>query len=263
MVTGAGGEHGKQIALALAKRGAKLVLQDQFMSNGVKDVLTVVKQAEKFGAKAIGHHMELHKGYKTLVKSAIDQFGRIDILIHCEGHLRMWRMDFPDARLWSRVIRDNLNDTLRLNQEVYNVMEKQGSGKIINFTSNFAIDGETAFSVYNTAKLGVHGVTLAVAQMGETKGISANSVAITVQHLRPIKATDVITEDMYEQQSSQLVLYLASDDCKCNGLQFSSRGNHLSLVNWKLENILSVSDSETPESFADKWKISAQNVAKL
>lgn len=176
IVTGAGRGIGKAIALKLASLGANLVINYRNSENEAK---ALVEEIEALGAKAVMVKADVSsfEEAEKLVKTAVEQFGKVDILVNNAGItkdtllLRMKESDFDS------VININLKGTFNCIKHCTQVMLKQKSGKIINISSVVGISGNAGQANYAASKAGIIGLTKSVAKELGSRGINVNAVA--------------------------------------------------------------------------------------
>lgn len=176
LVTGASRGIGRAVAVALAKEGAKVVINYAGNAAAANDTLQMIKE---LGGEAVLAQADVAdaQAVDSLVKQAIDSFGRIDILVNNAGITRdnlLLRMKEED---WDAVMNTNLKGIFHCTKQVSRVMIKQKSGKIINMTSVVGVMGNAGQSNYAAAKAGVIGFTKSMAKELAPRGITVNAVA--------------------------------------------------------------------------------------
>lgn len=190
VVTGAGRGVGRDIALRLASRGAKVVVNDlgsaadgSGASGSVADA--VVEEIKKAGGTAVANHGSVAdaKDAEGVVDSAIKNFGKIDILVNNAGILRdrmIWNMSDEE---WDAVMKVHLYGHFYCTRAAVRKMReavqagKQTNGRIINFTSHSATKGSAGQPNYAAAKAGVIGFTNAMALACKGFGVTCNAIA--------------------------------------------------------------------------------------
>ncbi|KAJ9606903.1 bifunctional hydroxyacyl-CoA dehydrogenase/enoyl-CoA hydratase fox2 [Cladophialophora chaetospira] len=170
LITGAGAGLGRGYALAFAKRGASIVVNDLVNPD------TTVQEIQKLGGKAVGNKASVEDG-DAVVKSAIDAFGRIDILINNAGILRDKAFTNMDDKLWDDILAVHLRGTYKVTKAAYPYMVKQKYGRIVNTTSTSGIYGNFGQANYAAAKLGILGFSRALALEGRKNNIFVNTIA--------------------------------------------------------------------------------------
>ena len=175
LVTGASQGIGRACALALAESGTQLAL----CARNEEKLAEVVREAESKGAQAAAFRMDVsdENSVKTAVKSAIERFGKVDILINNAGITKdtlLMRMKRAD---WDSVMQTNLTGAFFCTQAVISSMLKQRWGRIINITSVFGQMGQVGQANYAASKAGLIGFTMAMAREVASRNITVNAVA--------------------------------------------------------------------------------------
>ncbi len=176
LVTGASRGIGRAIAVAMAKAGAKVVVNYAGNTAAAQDV---INEIEAFGGQAIAVQADVAQteAVESLLKQTLDAYGRVDILVNNAGITRdnlLLRMKEDD---WDAVMNTNLKGIFHCTKQVSRVMIKQKCGKIINMTSVVGITGNAGQSNYAAAKAGVIGFTKSMAKELASRGITVNAVA--------------------------------------------------------------------------------------
>ncbi|KAH7375928.1 short chain dehydrogenase [Plectosphaerella cucumerina] len=205
LITGAGAGIGRAYALAFAKYGATLVIND------LVDTDTVVNEIKKLGGKAVGVKASVEDG-DAVVKGAIDAFGRIDILINNAGILRDKAFTNMDDKLWDPVMNIHLRGTYKVTKAAWPYMLKQKYGRIVNTTSTSGIYGNFGQANYAAAKCGILGFSRAIAQEGAKYNIYVNTIAPNAgtQMTATIMPAEMV-EAFKPDYIAPLVLALSSD----------------------------------------------------
>ena len=186
IVTGAGGGLGKQHALALAKRGAKVVVNDL---GGARDgsggstsaAQAVVDEIRAAGGEAIANSASVtdFDAVQAMVQQAVDTWGRVDILVNNAGILRdktFAKMDLADFRL---VLDVHLMGAVHCTKAVWPIMTAQKYGRIVMTTSSTGLYGNFGQSNYGAAKLALVGLMQTLALEGAKHDIRVNCLAPT------------------------------------------------------------------------------------
>ncbi|ODT86289.1 SDR family NAD(P)-dependent oxidoreductase [Phenylobacterium sp. SCN 70-31] len=184
IVTGAGGGLGRQHALELARRGAKVVVNDlggsMDGSGGGSDAANkVVDEIKAAGGEAIanGSSVTDDAGVARMVKDAMDAWGRIDILVANAGILRdktFAKMEIAD---FSVVVDVHLMGTVKPAKAVWEIMRAQNYGRIVVTTSSSGLYGNFGQSNYGAAKLGVIGFMNTLKLEGQKNNIHVNAIS--------------------------------------------------------------------------------------
>lgn len=175
IVTGAGRNIGKAIALTLAKEGAKITVVDVNDIDGE----TVVKEIKSIGSDAIYIHCDISKSdeVEKMIKTTVDTFGKLDILVNNAGITRdtlIVRMKDED---WEKVISINLSGTFYCSRAASKIMMTQKSGKIVNISSIVGLMGNAGQVNYSSSKAGVIGLTRSLARELASRNITVNAIA--------------------------------------------------------------------------------------
>jgi 3-oxoacyl-[acyl-carrier protein] reductase len=219
VITGASRGIGRAIAIALASEGAKVVVNYASSTSAAEEVVNMIKEK---GGEAIALHADVsHEAQvENLIKSTMDTWGRVDVLVNNAGITRdtlLLRMKLED---WQSVIDLNLTGVFLATRAVSKIMLKQKSGRIINITSVAGQMGNPGQANYSAAKAGVIGFTKTVAKEMASRGITVNAVApgfIATDMTADLKNTDEILKFIplgrYGQPEdiAGMVRFLASD----------------------------------------------------
>ncbi len=176
IVTGASRGIGRAVAIALAKVGAKVVVNYAGNAQAAEEVRQSIVDN---GGQAITFQADIANAaaVDALVKQTIDSFGKIDILVNNAGITRdglLMRMKEED---WDAVMNTNLKGIFYCTKAVAKIMMKQRSGRIINMTSVVGIMGNAGQANYAAAKAGVIGFTKSMAKELASRGITVNAIA--------------------------------------------------------------------------------------
>ncbi|GAB3022039.1 SDR family oxidoreductase [Niabella terrae] len=162
VVTGASAGIGKTIALALANKGARLVLG----ARNTERLEKVVEEISRTGGQAISRKTDVrHKAdLGQLVQAALTQYGRLDVIVNNAGIARLSRIDECDTAGWDEMIDINLKGVLYAMAAVIPVFNQQGSGHIVNILSTSGIQITPLQAVYAGTKNAVRTITEAFRQ---------------------------------------------------------------------------------------------------
>jgi 3-oxoacyl-[acyl-carrier protein] reductase len=222
LVTGSSRGIGRAIALELAKRGIDIVVND---SKNPQEGLEVANEINKIGQRAIYIQADVSDfdQVKKMIEKAIDEFGRIDILINNAGIVMDKKLENMSIEQWGRVIDVNLTGTFNCTKSVIKYMKERGSGKIINIASVVGEIGNFGQANYAASKGGVIAFTKTVAKEYAKDGILVNAVApgfIKTKMVEgiPQKVMQKILEQIplgrlgEPEEVAKLVCFLASED---------------------------------------------------
>lgn len=237
VITGAGGGLGRSHALELARRGAKVLVNDLGGSvdgSGASSSAAqrVVDEIRAFGGQAAANHdsVATPEGGQAIVQAALDAFGRVDVLVNNAGILRDKAFHKMDQAMIDAVIDVHLKGAFHVSQPAFRLMREQGYGRIISTSSASGLFGNFGQANYGAAKAGLAGLTRVLAIEGAGHGIRVNAIA-------PIASTRM-TEDLLGELAtkvspesvSPLVAYLAHEDCSVNGNVYSVAGGRVARI---------------------------------
>jgi len=196
IITGAGGGIGREHALAMAKEGAAIVVNDL---GGARDgsgagsamADKVVEEIKALGAEAVANYDNVStvEGGESILETALDQFGRVDVLVNNAGILRDKSFANTTEDLWDPVLAVHLKGTYCVTRPVYVHMKESGQGGvIINTSSTSGLNGNFGQCNYGAAKAGIAGFTRCLALEGKKYGVRCFILA-------PVAVTR-LTEDL-------------------------------------------------------------------
>src|SRR3954449_13004713 len=184
VITGAGGGLGRSHALELAKRGALIVVNDLGGSvdgQGASHTAAqkVVDEIKAAGGDAVANYdsVATPEGGENIVKTAVDAFGRIDIIINNAGILRDTSFKNMTKDMLEPVLDVHLKGAFYVTQAAWQPMRDQGYGRIVNTSSGAGIFGNFGQTNYGAAKAGLVGFTRVLAVEGAKDNIKANAIA--------------------------------------------------------------------------------------
>lgn len=237
IVTGAGGGLGRAHALELASRGAKVVVNDlggaMDGTGGSSDAANaVVEEIRSAGGTAIanGGSVSDRAGASSMVTDAVNEWGRVDILINNAGILRdksFAKMELDDFEL---VLDVHLMGSVNVTKAVWPVMREQNYGRIVMTTSPSGLYGNFGQANYGAAKLGLVGFMNTLKIEGAKNNVHTNTIA-------PVAATrmtaDLIPEEAQANLGPELVtpavVYLCTEDAP-NGVIVQAQGGQYSIA---------------------------------
>jgi NAD(P)-dependent dehydrogenase (short-subunit alcohol dehydrogenase family) len=210
IVTGAGGGLGREHALALAQRGAKVVVND--LGPGAEAVAQEIKAAGGEALASIGSVTDF-EAVQATVKLAMDTWGRVDILVNNAGILRdksFTKMDLADFKL---VVDVHLMGAVNCCKAVWDIMRAQKYGRIVNTTSSSGLFGNFGQSNYGAAKMALVGLMQTLSIEGAKDNIKVNCLAPTAatamtEGLMP----QAVLDKLAPAAVTPGLLYLVSED---------------------------------------------------
>ena len=237
IITGAGGGLGRSHALDLARRGALLVINDLGgSSDGTGHSETaaqkVVDEIKAAGGEAVANYdsVATPEGGESIVQTAVDTFGRVDIIINNAGILRDTSFKNMTPDQVNPVLDVHLRGAFYVTQPAWQRMRDQGYGRIINTASAAGIFGNFGQTNYGAAKMGLVGLTRVLAVEGAKNNIKVNAIA-------PVAKTRM-TEELFGEAMDKLtpelvtpvVTYLAHEDCPVTGEVYSVGGGRVARI---------------------------------
>jgi NAD(P)-dependent dehydrogenase (short-subunit alcohol dehydrogenase family) len=238
VVTGAGGGLGRSHALLLASRGAKVVVNDLGGSRdgsgaGSEMADAVVQEIVDAGGEAVANYdsVATWDGGHAVVQSALDAFGRIDIVVNNAGILRDVSFAKMEEDQLDLVLKVHLYGGFHVTKAAWPHLRDAGYGRVINTTSGSGLYGNFGQSNYSAAKLGLVGLTRTLAIEGQKYGITANVIApVAASRMTEDIMPPALLEVLQPENVSPLVGYLASEACTETGRIFSVGGGYIARV---------------------------------
>ena len=237
IITGAGGGLGRQHALLMASRGALVVVNDlggaidgSGSDKGAAE--RVVDEIKAIGGEAVAdtNSVATPEGGKAIVQTALDTFGRVDVVINNAGILRDKAFHNMEPDLLNPVIYVHLKGSFYVTQPAWVVMREQGYGRIVSTSSAAGIFGNFGQTNYGAAKMGLVGFTRVLAVEGAKYNIKANAIAPLALTRMTENLMGALGDKLDPALVSPLVAYLAHEDCPVSGQTFSVGGGRIAHV---------------------------------
>ena len=237
IITGAGGGLGRQHALLLAQRGALVVVNDlggniDGTGGDASAAQKVVDEIKAAGGEAVADHNSVAtpEGGAAIVKTAVDTFGRVDIVINNAGILRDKSFHNMSPDLMNPVFDVHLKGAFHVTQPAWVLMREQGYGRIISTSSAAGIFGNFGQTNYGAAKLGLVGFTRVLAVEGAKYNIKANAIAPLALTRMTEDLMGALADKLDPSQVSPIVAWLAHEDCPVSGQVYSVGGGRIANV---------------------------------
>jgi len=232
IVTGAGAGLGRSHAMLLAARGAKVVVNDlggRVDGTGANASAAdgVVAEIRAAGGEAVANHdsVATPEGAHAILKTALDAFGTIDIVVNNAGIIRYKSLLQHTAEDFAATLAVHLNGSFYLSQAAFPIMKEKRYGRLVFTSSSGGMRGSADGVAYAAAKAGVVGLANVMALAGAPHGVTSN-VILPNAYTRMTEA--VVAERHRERLGpdfiSPLVLYLCSEQCKLNHEMFACGG---------------------------------------
>lgn len=252
IVTGAGQGLGQAYAVALARRGAAVLINDV----EAQSAHSVAKAIVDAGGVALPHVGSAQDG-QSVVDAAIDHFGRLDILVNNAGILRdavFHKMSNTD---WQNVLDVHLNGTYAVTRAAWPLLREQEWGRVIMTSSIAGVHGNFGQANYATAKLGLFGFAQSLAIEGAHKNIRVNTIApVAATQLTRPSLSESLLDGLAAEHIAPLIVLLASDECPSTGQLFEAGGGHFAQLRWERSNVLGFPkpDHVAAEDLLQEWK---------
>ena len=257
IVTGAGGGLGRSHALALAERGAKVVVNDLGDDSGNSSTAeAVVNEIENAGGEAIAHDANVSstEQVEDMARAAMDMWGRIDILINNAGILRdktFLKMSMDEFRL---VVDVHLIGSVNCTKAVWEIMREQKYGRIVFTTSSSGLYGNFGQANYGAAKMAMVGLMNTLHLEGAKYDIRVNCLAPTAgtamtEGLFP----DAVFDLMAPESVSPGVVFLAGPDAPSRKVLAAGGGSFAVFKGMETEGLSLAPDAVTAEGIATAW----------
>jgi len=262
IVTGAGQGLGRSHAIELAKRGAKVVVNDlggatDGTGSSSEAARAVVTEIEAAGGEALanGANVAKYDEVEAMVAEAKDRWGRVDILVNNAGILRdksFAKGSLDDFRL---VLEVHLMGTVNCTKACWDTMREQEFGRIVVTTSSSGLYGNFGQTNYGAAKMGVIGLMNTLVLEGAKYNIRVNALAPTAgtrmtEGLIPEKAFELLTPETV----TPAVLYLVSDDGPNRTILCAGAGGYAVSRIVETEGMWLPPEEQTPEGLAAHWE---------
>jgi NAD(P)-dependent dehydrogenase (short-subunit alcohol dehydrogenase family) len=220
IVTGAGAGLGKTYALELAQRGAKVVVNDlggarDGSGSGTTAADAVVDEIKSAGGEAVANYDSVAtvEGGENIVKTAVDNFGKVDILINNAGILRDKSLLKLEEMEWDLVLDVHLKGAFCVSKPAFKIMKENQFGRIINTTSGAGLYGNFGQANYASAKMGLIGLMHSLSVEGAKYNIKCNALApVALSRLTEDIMPPEMKAKLQPEFVTPLVVYLVSEE---------------------------------------------------
>jgi NAD(P)-dependent dehydrogenase (short-subunit alcohol dehydrogenase family) len=261
IVTGSGQGLGRCHAIELAKRGAKVVVNDlggaaDGTGGSSEAAKAVVAEIEAAGGEAManGANVAKYDEVEAMVKATMDKWGRVDILVNNAGILRdksFVKGSLDDFRM---VLDVHLMGSINCTKAVWGIMRDQAYGRVVMTTSSSGLYGNFGQTNYGSAKMGVIGAMNTLSQEGAKYNIKVNALAPTAgtrmtEGLIPEAAFDLLTPETV----TPAVLYMVSEDAPARTIIAAGAGCYSVVKIHETQGAYLAAEDQSPEGIAANW----------
>jgi NAD(P)-dependent dehydrogenase (short-subunit alcohol dehydrogenase family) len=234
IITGAGGGLGRQHALLLASRGAQIVVNDLGSSvsgegGSEGPAQAAAKEINDLGGVAVAdtNSVATPEGGQAIVQTAVDAFGRVDIVINNAGILRDKAFHNMGPELINPVLDVHLRGAFNVTRPAWIKMREQSYGRVLNTASNAGILGNFGQANYGAAKMGLVGLTRVLAHEGAKYNIKANAIAPVAGTRMTSDLLGALAEKLDPALVSPIAAWLVHEDCPVTGEVYSAAGGRI------------------------------------
>jgi NAD(P)-dependent dehydrogenase (short-subunit alcohol dehydrogenase family) len=238
VVTGAGGGLGRQHALLLAERGAAVVVNDLGGSvDGTGQAASaadgVVAEIQAKGGAAVAEYSSVAtpEGGAAIVQKALDEFGRLDVVINNAGILRDKAFHNMEVDQITAVLDVHLRGSFYVTRAAWPHLREQGYGRVVMTSSASGVIGNFGQANYGAAKMGMVGLVNVLKLEGAKYNIKVNAIApiaVTRMTEELLGAFGITADQFGPELVSPAVAYLASEECELTGEVWSVGGGSVS-----------------------------------
>ena len=260
VVTGAGNGLGRAHALLFASRGAKVVVNDlggdiHGGGGSAKAADVVVKEIQDAGGEAVANYDSVTDGTK-IVQTAMDTWGRIDVVVNNAGILRDVSFHKMTEADWDLVYQVHVKGSFAVTHAAWPHMREAGYGRVVMTASAAGIYGNFGQANYAMAKLGLHGFGQTLAIEGRKRGIHVNTIApIAGSRMTETVLPQNLLDALKPEYVSPLVAWLAHEDCEASGGLYGVGGGHFAGLRWERSRgkTFRVGRAVSPEDVRSSW----------
>lgn len=201
LVTGGVGELGRAISEHLLENGYLVAAMDLAANSEAAIQWSNSLNGTRRFLKIIAGDVTDYESCLTVVNQVEDSLGPVDILVNCAGITRDGTLRKMSKQQWDEVLNANLDSVFHMSRHVVNGMLERGYGRIVNIASVNGVKGQYGQTNYSSAKAGMHGFTMALAQEVARKGVTVNSVSPGYMNTSMVRS---VPEEVLDQIIGQI-----------------------------------------------------------
>ncbi|OLY82674.1 Peroxisomal hydratase-dehydrogenase-epimerase [Smittium mucronatum] len=260
VITGAGGGLGKMYAHYFASRGASLVINDYGVSLKGESASSsaadkVVSEIISAGGRAVANYDSVEDG-ENIIKTAMDSFGRVDVLINNAGILRDKSFIKSTDRDWDLVCQVHLNGAFKVTHAAWPIFRAQKFGRVINTTSPAGIYGNFGQASYSAAKHALIAFSDTLSQEGSKYNILVNCISpIAASRLTETTMPPEILKVLDPKYVVPIVAYLSHESTSATGGLYETAGGYINSIRWELSKgaVFKPDSSFTPAAVKSRY----------
>lgn len=260
LVTGAGQGLGRSHALQFAARGARVVVNDAGTTTAGEGADSapadqVVEEIVATGGEAVANHDSVTEGDR-IVQCALDNFGRIDALVHNAGILRDHAFHKMSEDDWDQVYQVHVKGAFKVSRAAWPHLREQQYGRLLFTASAAGLYGHFGQANYAMAKLGLHGLCQTLALEGRGHNILANTLApVADSRLTAEVMPAELREQLRPEQISPVVLKLCHESHDHSGGLYETAAGWVGALRWERSrgHAFAQEPALTPEAVAEHW----------
>ena len=263
IVTGAGTGLGRSHALALAARGAKVVVNDlgadlQGLGTTGRAADTVVAEIARAGGAAVANYDSVAEpaAAERIVKTALDAFGTVDIVVNNAGILRDKSFEKMTAEEFDVVLKVHLQGSVYVTKAAWPILKAKNFGRVIVTTSAAGLYGNFGQSNYAAAKAGLVGFMLALKEEGRKHNIHVNALApVAFTRMLATVVPGELEKKLRPEVATAAVLFLCDPNCAVTGRVLEAGDNQFAVSRLvRAPGVrLDPAEAVTPEAIARHW----------
>ncbi len=261
IVTGAGQGLGRCHALLLASRGAKIVVNDLGGSTGGEGKSSetadlVVEEIKQAGGEAVANYDSVEDG-EAIVRTAMDTWGRVDIVINNAGILRDKSFKNMTDADWDIIFRVHNYGAYKVTKAAWPIMTEQGYGRVLFTTSSAGLYGNFGQTNYGSAKLSLVGFANTLSLEGQRKNVLVNTIApFAASRLTDGLLPPAVFDSLKPEYVSPMVAYLCSEESDTTGGVYEVGGGFYSSLRWERTKgrLFRLGRDVSPDDIRSSWK---------